>query len=114
MKKLCFAIVIAAGFTAFAADQTITGVISDSMCATNHGKMQKGDHKLNDQDCTVACVKMMGQKYVLAADDKVYQIANQDFAGLEKSAGSTVQATGQVSADGKLISLANLTASAKK
>ena len=114
MKKLLFATAFVGLSALFAADQTVTGVISDSMCAMNHGKMQKGDHKLSDHDCTVACVKMMGQKYVLAADDKVYQIANQDFAGLEKSAGSTVQATGQVSADGKLISLANLTASAKK
>jgi hypothetical protein len=114
MKKLLFASVIAAGLTAFAADQIVTGVISDSMCATNHGKMQKGEHKMNDHDCTVACVKMMGQKYVLAAGDKVYQIENQNFAGLDKNAGSTVQATGQVSADGKSITLTKLmTASAK-
>jgi hypothetical protein len=114
MKKLFFASVIAAGLTAFAAEQTVTGVISDSMCAANHGKMQKGEHKLSDHDCTVACVKMMGQKYVLAAGDKVYQISNQDFAALEKNAGATVQATGQVSADGKSITLTKVTASATK
>lgn len=115
MKKLFFASLIAAGMTAaFAADQTVTGVISDSMCALNHGKMQKGDHKLNDHDCTVACVKMMGQKYVLTAGDKVYQIQNQSFADLEKHAGSSVTAAGQVNADGKSITLTKLTASAKK
>ena len=60
MKKLLFAGILAAGITAFAADQTVTGVITDSMCKTNHGMMQKGPTKMSDQDCTVACVKMMG------------------------------------------------------
>jgi hypothetical protein len=113
MKKLLFATAFVGLSALFAADQTVTGVISDSMCAMNHGKMQKGDHKLSDHDCTVACVKMMGQKYVLAAGEKVYQIANQNFADLEKNAGSTVQATGQVSADGESITLTKLTASSK-
>src|SRR5215471_20893636 len=99
MKKLLFATAFVGLSALFAADQTVTGVVSDSMCAMNHGKMQKGDHKLSDHDCTVACVKMMGQKYVLAAGDKVYQITNQSFAGLEKSAGGTVMATGQAGAD---------------
>lgn len=114
MKKLLFASVIVAGLTAFAADRAVTGVISDSMCATNHSKMQKGEHKMSDHDCTVACVKMMGQRYVLAAGDKVYQIANQNFAGLETNAGNTVTATGQLSADGKSITLAKLTPASTK
>src|SRR5215469_10555418 len=106
MKKSLFAVVIAAGLTAaFAADQTVTGVITDSMCKSNHAMMQKGPNKMNDHDCTVECVKMMGQKYVLAAGDKVYQIANQDFAALEKNAGSAVTATGQMSGDGKSATL---------
>lgn len=109
MKKSLFAVLIAAGLTAaFAADQTVTGVITDSMCKTNHAMMQKGPNKMSDHDCTVACVKMMGQKYVLAVGDKVYQIDNQNFAGLEKDAGMSVKATGQVSADGKSITLAKI------
>jgi hypothetical protein len=114
MKKLYFATILASGLTAFAADQTVNGVISDSMCATNHAKMQKGDKKMSDHDCTVACVKMMGQKYVIAAGDKVYQIENQNFAGLEKNAGGMVMATGQVSADGKSITLTKLMAMPSK
>jgi|SRR5215472_1348492 hypothetical protein len=114
MKKLYCAVILAIGVTAFAADQTVTGVITDSMCTTNHGKMQKGATKMSDHDCTVACVKMMGQKYVLAAGDKVYQISNQSFAGLEKNAGSTVMATGQVSADGKSITVTKLMAMSSK
>jgi hypothetical protein len=115
MKKLLFVSVLAAGLsTAFAADQTVTGVLTDGMCKSNHAMMQKGPNKMSDHDCTVACVKMMGQKYVLASGDKVYQIENQAFAGLEKSAGGTVTATGQVSADGKSITLTKLSPSAAK
>lgn len=109
MRKSLFAVVLATGLSAaFAADQTVTGVITDSMCKTNHAMMQKGPNKMSDHDCTVACIKSMGQKYVLTAGDKVYQIENQNFAGLEKDAGMTVQATGQVSADGKLITITKL------
>ena len=115
MKKLLFASVLTGGLIgAIAADQTVTGVITDSMCKTNHAMMQKGPNKMSDHDCTVACVKMMGQKYALAAGDKVYQIENQNFAGLEKDAGATVKATGRVSADGKSIVLTKLTAAQAK
>ena len=115
MKRLLFVSVIAAGLSsAFAADQTVTGVITDSMCKSNHAMMQKGANKMSDHDCTVACVKMMGQKYVLASGDKVYEIANQTFAGLEKNAGGTVNATGQVSADGKSITLTKLSPAGAK
>lgn len=108
MKKLLFAGSLFVSITAFAADQTLTGVITDSMCKSNHAMMQKGANKMSDHDCTVACVKMMGQKYVVAAGDKVYQIDNQNFAGLEKDAGMSVKATGQVSADGKSITVTKL------
>lgn len=114
MKKLLFATTLVAGLTAFAADQTVTGVITDSMCTTNHAKMQKGATKMSDHDCTVACVKMMGQKYVLAAGDKVYQIENQNFADLEKNAGANVKATGLISADGKSITVTKLAAASSK
>jgi hypothetical protein len=115
MRKLLFVIALAAGLSvAFAADQTVTGVLTDSMCKSNHAMMQKGANKMSDHDCAVACVKMMGQKYVLASGDKVYEIANQTFTGLEKNAGGTVKATGQVSADGKSITLTKLSAAAAK
>jgi hypothetical protein len=115
MKRLLFASILATGLsTAFAADQTVTGVITDSMCKSNHAMMQKGANKMSDHDCTVACVKMMGQKYVLTSGDKVYEIANQAFAGLETNAGGTVMAAGQVSADGKSITLTKVMPAAAK
>ena len=109
MRKVLFAGSLFVAITAFAADQTVTGVITDSMCKSNHAMMQKGANKMSDHDCTVACVKMMGQKYVLAAGDKVYQIDNQNFADLEKDAGMSAKVTGQVSADGKSITLTKIT-----
>ena len=112
MKKLRFASVLAFGMTAFAADQAVTGVITDRMCKMNHAMMQKGANKMSDHDCTVACVRS-GQKYVLTSGEKVYQIENQNFAGLEKNAGSTVKATGQVSADGKAITLSRIAPAGK-
>jgi hypothetical protein len=115
MKRLLFVSVFAAGLsTAFAADQTVTGVITDGMCKSNHAMMQKGANKMSDHDCTVACVKMMGLKYTLVSGDKVYEITNQTFAGLEKDAGGTVKATGQVSADGKSITLTKLSSDGGK
>ncbi len=115
MKNLLFVSILAAGMsTVYAADQTVTGVITDSMCKSDHAMMQKGASKMSDHDCAVACVKMMGLKYVLASGDKIYDIANQTFAGLEKSAGGTVKATGQVSADGKSITLTKLSPAAAK
>lgn len=113
MKKLFLASMLATGLGAFAADQTVTGVVTDSMCKMNHAMMQKGAKKMSDHDCTVACVKS-GQKYVLTSGDKTYEIANQDFAGLERNAGATVKATGQVSADGKAITVTKLSAASSK
>ena len=113
MKKILFAGSLLISITAFAADQTVTGVITDSMCKSNHAMMQKGANKMSEHDCTVACVKA-GQKYALAAGDKIYQIENQNFAGLEKDAGRSVKATGQVSADGKSIIVTKLSPASAK
>jgi len=55
-----------------------------------------------------------GQKYAVASGDKIYQIENQSFAGLEKDAGMTVKVTGQVSTDGKSITVSKLTPASAK
>jgi hypothetical protein len=51
---------------------------------------------LTDRACAQACIKA-GAKYVFVSDGKVYNIANQNFADLEKGAGETVSLTGDVS-----------------
>ena len=81
-----------------AADQSFTGQISDSMCKAKHEEAAEGAGKMADHDCTVSCVKG-GSKYVLIADGKIYQIANQTFADVEKLAGQPVKITGDVKGD---------------
>ncbi|HUL74792.1 MAG TPA: hypothetical protein VLT86_16895 [Vicinamibacterales bacterium] len=78
-----------------AAPQTWTGKISDAMCGASHGGNGGTDAK--DHDCAVKCVKG-GSEYVFVngADKKVFKIANQKFADLEKHAGHTVQLTGEL------------------
>lgn len=93
----------------FAAQQTIKGSISDAMCGSDHAMMQKGATKMSEKECVAACIKS-GQKYVLVSEGKVYQIANQTLAELKANAGRTVTATGDVSADGKSITIATLKA----
>lgn len=85
---------------ASAAPMTMTGMISDSMCGASHAKMMEmhKDAKMTDRDCTLACVKS-GGKYVFVSEGKVYQIANQDLAALQKEAGESVQLTGNVNGD---------------
>ena len=96
----------------FAAQQTLTGTLTDSMCKSNHAMMNKGATKMSEKDCTLACVKA-GQKYVLMSDGKAYKIMNQDFAGLSANAGGAVTVTGDVSQDGSSITVARVQAPGK-
>ncbi len=83
--------IVFSGASAFAADQTWTGKISDDMCGANHGGKP-------DRECTQSCVKD-GSKYVFVAGDKVYKIANQDDKALATHAGHTVNLTGEMKGD---------------
>lgn len=76
----------------FGADQTLTGSISDAMCAGHHpaGMAAKA--------CTMGCVKK-GSKYVVVVGDKVYNVSNQDLPGLAKYAGDNVKVKGMVDGD---------------
>jgi hypothetical protein len=87
---------------AFAAPQTWTGTISDSMCGAKH---MEGEHgmKVSDKECTTMCVKK-GAKYVFVTDGKVLAIANQDFRGLAQQAGAAVRLTGELKSDSVTIS----------
>ncbi|HEY6931643.1 MAG TPA: hypothetical protein VJA66_18370 [Thermoanaerobaculia bacterium] len=85
---------------AFAADQTWTGTISDSDCGRSHkSAIEHAGKKLTDHDCVVACVKDHGAKYVFVSGSKVYNISNQDFAGLEEHAGHALKVSGSMSGD---------------
>jgi len=75
-----------------AADKTLTGIVSDSMCGAQHMAKDK-----SPAECTRMCVKQ-GQKYGLVVGSKVYTL-NGHAAELDKLAGQRVKVTGQVSGD---------------
>ena len=106
MKKLLLPTLFAfGGLCGFAADQTWTGKISDNMCGADHSKMasEHATAKVSDRDCTLACVKG-GGKYVFVSEGKVYNISNQDFAGLQQHAGHTVRLSGDQQGDSITVS----------
>jgi hypothetical protein len=80
----------AAGATA--ADQTLTGVISDSMCGTKHGMAN-----MSDRECTQMCTAQ-GAQYVLVSGGKIYKLTNR-AGDLRTHAGHTVNLTGEVKKD---------------
>ncbi len=89
---------------AFTAEQTWTAQISDSMCRKVHpedadaaagGKQGEPE----PHDCTLSCVRG-GSKFVMVADDKVFQIANQDLPALTTHAGHEgVKISGELKGD---------------
>ena len=98
MRKLLILAFIAVFGIAIAPaeDKTWSGKISDSKCGASHkAAVEHSKSKMSDHDCAVACVKG-GGKYVFVSKGKVYQIDNQDYAGLEEHAGHTVQLTGSM------------------
>jgi hypothetical protein len=97
---------------AVAAEKTWSGKISDSLCRTSHNStVEHAGEKLADHDCTIACVKK-GGKYVFVSSGKVYDITNQDFAGLQEHAGHTVQLRGEMS--GNNIKVSGVAMASKK
>ncbi len=76
-------------------EQSLTGVVSDSMCGAKH--MMAG----SDAECTRACVAK-GSKYALVVGDKVYTLDTSDKAALDqldKLAGQKAKVSGTVSGD---------------
>jgi hypothetical protein len=101
MKRIAVLVIttMLTAISGFAADQTWTGKISDSMCGASHKKVaEHGTANISDHDCTLACVKN-GGKYVFVRNGKVYSIENQDYAGLEAHAGEAVRLTGEMNGD---------------
>src|ERR1700674_1878354 len=113
MKRIMIAAMITlfAVPEAFAASQTWTGKISDSMCGLSHRAMiEHGGGKMTDAECTEACVKA-GAKYVFTSAGKVYVLANQDDKDIATNAGKTVRLTGEI--QGTTITVSKIAAPAK-
>jgi hypothetical protein len=80
-----------------AAEQTWTGVISDSMCRQHHESGAEGQ-ETTEPDCTRDCVKG-GSRYVLLSGETVFTIANQDQPQLPELAGMRVVVRGTLRGD---------------
>ncbi|HXW05151.1 MAG TPA: hypothetical protein VD833_07965 [Vicinamibacterales bacterium] len=99
MKKVLF-LAAAAVLVATAAPRAETwkGTIGDSMCAAKHSAEKHGDKAADHRSCVEKCING-GGKYVFLSEGKVYQIANQDFAGLKTHAAHEVLLTGEMKSD---------------
>jgi hypothetical protein len=84
--------------SAFAAQGSWTGTISDSACGASHAKMTDNGKKASDKQCTEMCV-LHGAKYVFVENGRVLMIKNQDFAGLKQHAGDRVLLSGDRAGD---------------
>jgi hypothetical protein len=100
MKKMlgCAVAVAVLAWAPALGAETWKGRISDAMCGAKHAAGEHGTKKMTDRQCVEGCVKG-GEKYVLAVDDKVFKIANQDFDGLKVHAGHDVTLTGDLKGD---------------
>jgi len=102
-----FAIVVLLAVMVPAQDrQRITGVITDSMCATgDHSAMRMGP---TDAECTKACVEGHGVAYVLYDGKDAYYLDDQKTP--EKFAAKKVVVTGTLDAAKKSIHVESMTA----
>jgi hypothetical protein len=86
--------------------QTITGTITDDMCArAGHAKMRMGP---TDAECTVACISVHDATYVLYDGKDVYALSDQKTP--EKFAAQKVRVVGTLDAKTKRIQVDSITA----
>ena len=86
---------LAVASSAFAADQSWTGTVSDKMCGADHKAMGGSQ---SDKDCTLACTKGGGTPFVLAAGDKTFVLSGHE-ADLKAQAGKKVVVSGELKGD---------------
>jgi hypothetical protein len=101
-SRICVIVLLVIGGTPAlwgGAQQTWTGIISDSLCRGNHGG------EVDERECTQKCIEN-GDKYVLVTDygEKVWEIANQNFPALRDHPGHTVKVTGELKGNAIVIS----------
>lgn len=94
MRRVLLSVLLAAATSgAGRAEQTFTGVISDSMCAMSHTAMRMGP---TDAECTTACIEEHDAAYVLVDGKNVYQLSDQRapkaFAGRKVKVVGTLDA----------------------
>lgn len=109
---LCLAAAVVMSAPALRADETYKGRISDAMCGAKHMAAEHDGKKTTDRECVEKCIQG-GAKYAfIGENDKVYTIANQDFAGLKTHAGHEVVIT--ATAKGDTLTVSKIEMPAKK
>ena len=103
LKSVSILLLLMMSVSPIAAQQSLVGTVSESMCGAKH--MIPGK---TDAECTRACIKA-NSKYALVANKKVYILSGpqEEFS---KFAGQRVRVTGENSGDAisvKSISPAN-------
>ena len=105
MRKFLVGVLVVLGFALdgdLTAQQTFSGVISDSMCGASHQQMAQAGN-MSDRECAFHCLSRLAT-YVLVDDQKnVIPIANQDFAGLPLRLARPVRVTGAMTDKGLVI-----------
>jgi len=95
-----------ASLAAAPAKQTLTGTITDNMCAqADHSRMRMGP---TDADCTLACVSVHDALYVLYDGKDVYTLSDQKTP--ERFAGQKVMVTGTLDAVKRAIQVDSIAA----
>lgn len=115
MRKFVMCLAAAAWMaTPVLAADTFKGRISDSMCGAKHMAGEHEGKKTTDRECVEKCIKG-GEKYVFVGEgDKVFKIANQNFAGLKAHAGHEVTVTGTMKDDTLTVSKIEMPPAEKK
>jgi hypothetical protein len=104
MKQIVLSLAAAALMLASGGPQTITGTITDNMCAGGHKDMNMGP----DEKCVTECVKSMGAKYALWDGKTAYELSDQRNAA--KFAAKKVTVTGTVDEKAKTIQVTSIAA----
>lgn len=102
MTKMIAAILASASLM-FAATQTFTGTVTDSMCGADHKGMNMGV----DKKCVTECVKM-GAKYALYDGQNSYTLSDQKTAA--GFAAKKVTVTGTLNEKTGTIQVSSITA----
>ena len=106
MKYLAATLLAVAALSAAPAKETLTGVITDDMCANaDHSHMRMGP---TDAECVLACIDVHGASYVLSDGRNVYALSDQRTP--EKFAAQKVTVVGTLDAARKKIEVDTISA----
>jgi hypothetical protein len=104
--RYVFALVLLIAQSSPPGKQSITGIITDDMCAkADHSGMRMGP---NDAECTKACVALHSAAYVLYDSKNTYILSDQKLP--ERFAGQKVTVTGALDAKAKTIAVESIKA----